>query len=74
MVVSMDTVLREARETDMPLVKKLTVETGWRGIPQRQRMLLDREKWNKHVMEVFENFSKREGSEIFIARMSGLAR
>jgi ribosomal protein S18 acetylase RimI-like enzyme len=63
----MDIVLREARETDMPLVKKLTVETGWRGIPESQRMLLDREKWNKHVVEVFENFSKREGSEIFIA-------
>lgn len=63
----MHIVLREAKETDMPLVKKLTVETGWKGIPESQRMLLDRKKWNKHMVEVFENFSKRENSEIFIA-------
>ncbi len=63
----MHIVLREARETDMPLVKKLTVETGWEGIPQAQRKLLDKEKWNKHMVEVFERFSKREGSEILIA-------
>lgn len=63
----MHIVLREAKENDMPLVEKLTVETGWKSIPETQRVLLDREKWNKHMMEVFESFSKRESSEVFIA-------
>jgi GNAT superfamily N-acetyltransferase len=67
MVISMHIVLREAKKTDMPLVEKLTVETGWKSIPETQRMLLNREKWNKHMIEVFENFSKRKNSEIWIA-------
>ena len=66
-MVSMHIVLREAKETDMPLVKRLTVETGWKGIPETQRKLLNREKWDKHMVEVFENISKRKNSEIFIA-------
>ena len=66
-MVSMYIVLRDAKETDMPLVERLTVETGWKGIPETQRKLLNREKWNKHMVEVFENISKRKNSEIFIA-------
>jgi ribosomal protein S18 acetylase RimI-like enzyme len=67
MVVSMHIVLRKAKETDMALVKKLTAETGWKGIPESQRKLLDREKWNRHMIMVFENDLKRENGEIFIA-------
>jgi ribosomal protein S18 acetylase RimI-like enzyme len=59
--------LRHAKETDMPMIRKFTVQTGWAGIPQSQRTRLDREKWNKHMVEVFENFYKRENSEIFVA-------
>ncbi len=63
----MSVVLREARKTDMPLVEKLTVETGWKGIPETQKKLLDRKRWNKHMVEVFENISKKENSKIFVA-------
>jgi ribosomal protein S18 acetylase RimI-like enzyme len=59
--------LRHAKETDMPMIRKFTVQTGWAGIPQSQRTRLDREKWKKHMVEVFENFYKRENSEIFVA-------
>ena len=59
--------LREAKEKDMPLIKKYTVETGWEGIPESQKTLLDREKWNMHMVEVFENFHRRENSQIFVA-------
>jgi ribosomal protein S18 acetylase RimI-like enzyme len=67
MVLSMHIILREAREKDMSLVKKFTVETGWKGIPESQKALLDREEWNKHMTEVFEILYKRESSEIFVA-------
>jgi ribosomal protein S18 acetylase RimI-like enzyme len=67
MVISMNIILREAKDNDMPLLEKLTLETGWKTIPETQRMLLDREKWNKYLVEVFENLSKRKNSEIFIA-------
>jgi len=60
-------VVRDAKESDMPMIKKLTVETGWAGIPESQRTRLDREKWNEHMVEVFENFYERENSEIFVA-------
>jgi ribosomal protein S18 acetylase RimI-like enzyme len=73
MVLLMHAVLREARKKDMPLIKKFTVETGWKGIPESQRTLLDREKWNRHMVEVFENFYKRENSKIFVAEDEGQA-
>jgi len=60
-------VIREARKTDMPLIRKFTVETGWKSIPETQRRRLDRKKWSKHMAEVFENLSKRESSKIFVA-------
>ncbi len=63
----MHIVLREAKETDMPLVKALTAETGWKGIPESQRKLLNRENWNNYMIMVFENALKGENSEIFIA-------
>jgi ribosomal protein S18 acetylase RimI-like enzyme len=63
----MNIALREAKATDMLLVKKLAVETGWEDIPETQRKLLDREKWNKHMIEVLENILKRENIETFIA-------
>lgn len=67
MVTWVRIVLREAKKADMPLVERLTVETGWKSISEAQRMLLNREEWSKHMVEVFENFSKRENSEIWIA-------
>ncbi len=59
--------LREAKATDMPLVKKIAVETSWEYIPETQKKLLDREKWNMRVIEYYENVLKEENSEVFIA-------
>ena len=67
MVMLMTIHLREAEETDMPLVKKLAVETGWKDIPETQKKLLDREKWNKNMIEVLENILKGENSEVLVA-------
>jgi len=63
----MRVILREAKKTDMPLIRKFTVETGWKSIPETLRRHLDRKKWSKHMVEVFENLSKRESSKIFVA-------
>ena len=60
-------VFRDAKESDMPMIRKFTVETGWASIPESLRTYLDREKWNKHMVEVFENIHNRENSEIFVA-------
>ena len=59
--------LREAKATDMPLVKKMLVETSWDHIPETQKKLLDREKWNRNVIEYYENLLKQEDSMVFIA-------
>lgn len=67
MVPFMRITLREAKKKDMQLIKKYTVETGWEGIPESQKALLDREKWSMHMVEVFENFHKRENSQLFVA-------
>jgi ribosomal protein S18 acetylase RimI-like enzyme len=63
----MQVVFRDAKKTDLPLIQKFTVETGWKDIPEDQRGRLDREKWSRHMVEVFENFAKRKNSKIFIA-------
>lgn len=59
--------LREAKATDRPLVKKMFVETSWEYIPETQKKLLDREKWNMNVIEDYENILKEENTEVFIA-------
>ena len=59
--------LREAKKTEMPLVERLTLETGWKSISEAQRTMLNREEWSKHMVKVFEKLSGRENSEIWIA-------
>jgi ribosomal protein S18 acetylase RimI-like enzyme len=63
----MRVILREARETDMPLIRKLTVETGWRSMAASDRKSLNRETWSKHMVEVFEHFLQKEDSRIVVA-------
>jgi ribosomal protein S18 acetylase RimI-like enzyme len=63
----MRVVFRNARKSDIPLIRKFTVETGWKGITGEEQKRLDRQKWNKHMEKVFENTAKRKGSRIFVA-------
>jgi ribosomal protein S18 acetylase RimI-like enzyme len=63
----MDITIREARETDLQLVRKYTVETGWTSFPESERKELDKERWTKYFLEGFEKLSKRETDRIFIA-------
>lgn len=51
----------------MPLIKKFTVETGWKSIPREEQRRLDRKKWSKRMEEIFENTASRKGSRIFVA-------
>jgi len=60
--------IRRVKETDIPLIKKISKETGWISIPKNQRKTLEREKWNKHMEGVFERIFKKESSEIFVAQ------
>ena len=63
----MDVTIREAKEADLQLVRKYGVETGWTSLSESERKELDKEKWTRHMSEVFEKLSKRETDRIFVA-------
>jgi ribosomal protein S18 acetylase RimI-like enzyme len=63
----MDVTIREAKEPDLQLVRKYTVETGWIVLSESERKQLDREKWTKQLLEVFDRLSRRETDRIFVA-------
>jgi len=63
----MDVTIREAKETDLQVVKKYTVETAWTSLSESDRKELDKEKWTKHLLELFEKLSGRETDRIFVA-------
>lgn len=62
----MNVTFREARETDLQLVRKYTVETGWASLSESDRGELDKETWTKHMLKLFENLSKRETDKVFV--------
>lgn len=68
----MRVVFRNARKSDIPLIKKFTVETGWKSISREEQRRLDREKWSKHMEEVFKSTFRRKSSRIFIAEEENL--
>jgi ribosomal protein S18 acetylase RimI-like enzyme len=59
--------IREAKATDLPLVKRIFVETSWDYLSNTQKKILDREQWNVNVLKYFDNVLKKENSEVFIA-------
>ncbi len=63
----MQVVLRNVKKSDLPLIRKFTVETGWYGITKEEQSRLDKEEWSKHMEEVFEKAAKQKGSEIYVA-------
>jgi len=63
----MDITFREARETDLQLVRKYTVETAWATFSENERKQLDKEKWTENILEGFEKLSKRATDRIFVA-------
>jgi ribosomal protein S18 acetylase RimI-like enzyme len=65
--LQMDVTIREAKGTDLQLVRKYTVETAWTVFSENERKELDKEKWAKHILEGFEKLSKRETDKIFVA-------
>jgi ribosomal protein S18 acetylase RimI-like enzyme len=65
--LQMDVTIREAKETDLQLVRKYTVETGWTSLSESERKELDKEKWTKHLLELFEKLSKKVTDKIFVA-------
>jgi ribosomal protein S18 acetylase RimI-like enzyme len=63
----MDVTIREAKEPDLQLVRKYTAETGWTVLSESERKQLDKEKWTKQILEVFDRLSRRETDRIFVA-------
>jgi len=63
----MDVTIREAKETNLQVVRKYTVETAWTSLSESDRKELDKEKWTKHLLELFEKLSGRETDRIFVA-------
>jgi ribosomal protein S18 acetylase RimI-like enzyme len=59
--------IREAKSTDIQLVKKMFVETSWNYLSEMKKESLDRERWNRNVTEYFGNALKEENNEVFIA-------
>ena len=59
--------IRRIKHDDIALMKKISKETAWKSIAEDQRRTLNKEKWSRHMDEVFERSFKREGSEIFVA-------
>jgi ribosomal protein S18 acetylase RimI-like enzyme len=65
--VQMSVNIREAKEADIQLVRKHTVETAWTTFSESEKKQLDKDEWTKHVLEVFERLYKRETDRIFVA-------
>ena len=65
--MQMDITIREVKETDLQLVRKYTVETAWTVFSEGERKELDKGKWTRNLLEVFEKLSKRETDKIFVA-------
>lgn len=63
----MHVAVRDVKEEDVPLIKKFTVQTGWRDVPSSQKKELDRDEFGKRLMEIFDALSKREHHKIFVA-------
>jgi ribosomal protein S18 acetylase RimI-like enzyme len=63
----MDITFREAKETDLQLVRKYTIETAWATFPEDEKKLLDKDKWTKTFFEMFEKLSKKDTSKILVA-------
>jgi ribosomal protein S18 acetylase RimI-like enzyme len=55
------------KEEDLPLIKRFTVQTGWRDVPGSQKKELDRDEFGKRLVEIFDVLSKREHHKIFVA-------
>ena len=59
--------IREAKATDMPLVKQMFVETSWDYLSEMQKRILDRKRWNTNVTRYYNSILKKENSEVFVA-------
>jgi ribosomal protein S18 acetylase RimI-like enzyme len=60
-------IVRDLKEEDLSLIKKFTVQTGWRDVPKGQKKELDRDEFGKRLLEIFDALSKREHHKIFVA-------
>ncbi len=59
--------IRSVEDTDIQLIRRISEETVWKSTPESQRRMLNKERWSKHIENVFENLIRKEGSEIFVA-------
>jgi ribosomal protein S18 acetylase RimI-like enzyme len=63
----MDVTIREAKESDLQLVREYGVETGWASLSESERGELDKDEWAKHMEELFKKLFDRETHRIFVA-------
>ena len=63
----MDVIIREAKESDLQLVRKYGFETGWASLSETERGELDKEEWAKRMKGLFEKLFDRETHRIFVA-------
>jgi len=65
--LQMDVTIREAKDSDLQLVRKYGAETGWASLSESEREELDKERWTKHMLELFEKLFNKETHRIFVA-------
>jgi len=63
----MNVIIREAKESDLQLVRKYGVETGWASLSETERGELGKEEWAKRMKGLFEKLFDRETHRIFVA-------
>lgn len=59
--------IRRIENSEIVLVKKITKKTAWENFSEDQKRALDRDKWGKHMDELFDKIFKKDSHEIFVA-------
>ena len=58
---------RKAKNTEIALIKEISLRTEWERISEDQKRELNKDKWSRHMSELFDTMVKKESHEIFVA-------
>ena len=66
-VLIMSITTRKAKNAEIALVKEISLRTEWERISEDQKRELNKDKWSRHMSELFDTMVKKESHEIFVA-------
>jgi ribosomal protein S18 acetylase RimI-like enzyme len=67
----MNITFRDASGEDLQLVRKFTIETAWSSFPEYDQKKLDREKWTKNFLEMYDGLLRKVTGRLFVAENEG---